>query len=88
MLAKELSGKIQKFIKKYGKRSAEDESEWSSPDAALMEMAAKELEAHGYVSSDPWSSWGSGGYGPYSSSEGRKEHDELLEEISKHLKRK
>jgi hypothetical protein len=30
-----------------------------------------------------WSEWGSGGYKPYNSKEGRKEHDSIMEAIEK-----
>ena len=87
MSAQELAAKIKAFLEKYGKRDVNDPSEWSSPDACLLEMTAKKLEA-GMPVERPFSMWGSGGYGPYASKEGRKLHDEILDEIEVFSKKK
>lgn len=87
MDAKELASEIQAFLAKYGKRSASEPEEWSSPDAYLMEHCAKMLEA-GKLPRMPHSGWESGGYGPYMSKEGRELHDELLVKIGAFIKGK
>lgn len=84
--AKELAEEIKEFMMAYGKRDANEPSEWNSPDGCMMECAALELEARGYVSRLPFSDWGSGGYKPYSSKEGEKLHNDLKVKISKFLK--
>jgi len=73
-----LAKRISAFLEKYGKRDRSAPEFWNSPDGAEMEMAAGILARAKNPSRVPWSDWGSGGYGPYTSVEGRTEHAELL----------
>lgn len=84
---KKLAERIYRFIKQYAgiRPDWDGESEddkFTSPDASQMkycaDMLSKELKPE-----QCWSEWGSGGYKPYSSKEGRQEHDELVKEIYK-----
>lgn len=81
----QLIKEIREFLKTYAKKSADNPEEYNSPDAYLLEMAANELEINDSISRYPFSEWGSGGYGPYTSKEGQKIHDDLLKEISKFI---
>ena len=84
---KELSERIYKFIDKYaGIRpdwdgESEDEK-FTSPDASQMKYCADMLKQD-KIPFRCFSEWGSGGYKPYSSKEGRDEHDKLVKEIYK-----
>jgi hypothetical protein len=42
--AQDLAFKIRLFLEKYGKHSADNPTEWNSPDASELETAATELE--------------------------------------------
>ena len=84
---KALADRIDKFLTEYGKRSANDPDEWSSPDAAELETVAKFLRVGKHVPRIPWSEWGSGGYGPYTSTKGRTEHDDILQLIKQFIQR-
>lgn len=76
---KRLAEKITVFLEKYGKRDVMEPSEWSSPDAAMLEVYAKALLIGGDRPLPlPFSSWESGGYGPYISKESRLEHDQIM----------
>ena len=79
---KALAEKITVFLAKYGKRSAWDEGKWNSPDAGELESVAMYLDEGIKPPRVPWSDWGSGGYAPYTSREGRAEHDELVRLIA------
>jgi len=70
-----LAEEISKFLTAHGKRNAEEPEEWSSPDALMMEISAKELKK-GNVRV-PNSSWESGGYQPLWSKLGRTWHDKI-----------
>jgi hypothetical protein len=78
---KTLAKRIRKFLDTYAKKDAEG-AEWNSPDAYELERCIRELET-GVILKAPFSEWGSGGYYPYTSKEGQKEHDEILKEIKK-----
>ena len=78
MEKKELSQRIRKFLKEY---AVVIDGEYTSPDAYQLEAAAVILESGKPLTTFPWSEWGSGGYKPYSSKKGSKEHDEILELI-------
>jgi hypothetical protein len=80
-----LSIKIRRFLKKYAGTTAD--GDYTSPDAYQLESAAEELESTGTVSKLPWSEWGSGGYKPYSSKDGKKIHDEIIDALSKEMKK-
>jgi len=81
-----LASDIRVFLERYAKRCPNEPSEYTSPDAYCLETAATELENFDNISTMPNSEWGSGGYGPYSSKEGRKEHNRLLEECRSFVK--
>ena len=81
MEKKELATRIRKFLETYARKDSE--GEWTCPDAYQLEMCADLLEQDQTISRIPWSEWGSGGYRPYTSREGQKEHEFLLEEIRK-----
>lgn len=86
MSSQDLAFLIRRFLKIYAKRSADDPQEWSCPDAYALETAATELENFGDLSRIPFSEWGSGGYGPYTSEIGRAEHEDILTACKKFLK--
>lgn len=79
-----LSDKILKFLNKYGVKDANNPNDWNGPDASLLEEFANAL-----VNSSklfyPHSEWGSGCYKPYTSTEGKTKHDEILNLIYKRL---
>jgi len=84
MEKKELAARIRKFLETYARKDSE--GEWTSPDACQMETCAILFEQNRVVERVPWSEWDSGGYHPYMSQEGRREHEFLLEEIKRHVK--
>lgn len=82
-----LANRIESFLNSHAVVAAsydpeydDPEERWSSPDAAMMMVAAQNIR-----NGDPiikvHSTWGSGGYKPYGDVEARKEHDMLLAEI-------
>lgn len=83
----ELAGRIMVFLGKYAKirpdwdaEYDDEEDKFTSPDASMMKYCADTL----YMGEKPlrcFSEWSSGGYVPYSSVEGREEHDALVKEI-------
>lgn len=83
----DLSNRILRFLEKYaGVRPDYDpnfdniEERFTSSDAGCLFYAAYQLDNDFPVS--PFiSSWESGGYTPYGSKEGRKEHDEIISQI-------
>lgn len=84
---KVLSERIQLFLDKYAGISPDwdgesDDNKYTSPDASMMKYCADML-GQGLKPDTCWSEWGSGGYKPYSSKEGKKEHDYLVAEIYK-----
>lgn len=89
MEMKKLADRIYQFIGKYAKVRPDWDAEYdgedekfTSPDASYMKYCA-DLLNRGVKPQQCWSEWGSGGYGPYLSKEGRKEHDYLVGEIYK-----
>lgn len=90
---KELAERIFCFIKKYAgicpdwtEEDGED-GKYTSPDAYEM-ISCAELISQGKIPYKCFSEWGSGGYKPYTSKEGKIEHDYLLSEIYKIIKSK
>jgi len=79
-MSNKLSLKIRKFLVKYAKLQP-GTTKYTSPDAYQLEAAATELEKTNTISTFPWSEWGSGGYGPYTSKRGRKQHDDILDAL-------
>jgi len=74
----ELAAEIRMFLNNYGRKNAEEPSEWSSPDALQMEMTATYLE-RGMIRV-PNSSWHSGGYGDLD--KGKECHDRIWRAIT------
>ena len=83
MTKKELAEKIYKFLETYAATCPDCSDEYTSPDAYQLENCATLLTSDKKLISMPWSEWGSGGYKPYSSKQGKKEHDNILSEIKK-----
>ncbi len=81
---KELAIRIRKFLDTYAVKPTHLDGQFNGPDPSMLEHAADCLE-QGIEPDRVWSEWGSGCYKPYSSTEGRKEHDEIIKELSKHL---
>jgi len=86
-----LAKRIYDFVNKYAGISpnwieTEDKEDvdgkYTSPDAYQMLYCADMLN-HGQKPIRCFSEWGSGGYKPYSSREGREEHDYLVKEVYK-----
>jgi hypothetical protein len=84
-----LSDRIYKFIDKYAgikpdfdPEYDDEDDKFTSPDASQMKYCADML-SKGLKPTQCWSEWGSGGYKPYISKEGREEHDFLVKEIYK-----
>lgn len=78
----QLAKEIREFLAKYAGRVPDRPDEYTSPDAYQLEMAATLLEQNKnvqYINS----SWQSGGYKPYTSEEGRKLHDSLINRCKK-----
>lgn len=91
---KNFAQRIYEFLDKYaGIRPTydpqhDDEYEkYTSPDAAQMKYCA-DMIANGIKPFQCHSEWESGGYKPYSSKEGREEHDFLVNEIYKFINSK
>jgi len=82
---KKLASDIITFLDKYAKLDASEPTEYSSPDACMMKAYAHGLLTGIKNPLKPWSSWSSGGYGPYSSTEGKKLHDELIKRINQRV---
>jgi hypothetical protein len=76
-----LAEKIEVFLKKYAGRCPDNTKEYTSPDAYALSYCALRLKNNDRIDTVPWSEWGSGGYKPYSSQEGKKEHEEIMTEI-------
>lgn len=72
-----LADRIERFLKKYGKRSPN--GEWNGPDSDMLDCSVEILR--GGNKPNPWSDWSSGCYMPYNDDAGRREHDAILNEI-------
>lgn len=88
----ELSEEIMRFLDAHGLSSANYDPEYdepgdrySSPDASELHGVA-ELLSMGERKPPrvPWSSWGSGGYGPYTDKAAREWHDSIMEKIKEY----
>lgn len=84
-----LAQRIYRFLEAYAAIRGDydpeyddEEDKYASPDASMLKGAADLLMA-GQMPKRCWSEWGSGGYRPYASAEGRLEHDALVAELSK-----
>ncbi len=91
---KELAERIYKFIDAYAgirpdwdAKYDEEDEKFTSPDASQMKYSADML-SKGLKPLQCNSSWSGGGYKPYSSKEGREEHDYLVTEIYKLINEK
>ena len=84
----ELANRIEKFLEKYAKTRPQDEDEdeeepqYNGPDPYQLLVCAKDLR-EGKKIMRCFSEWGSGCYSPYSSKEGREEHNYLVAEVYK-----
>jgi hypothetical protein len=80
----DLPQRIQSFLDKYAVLNPNKEDDldakYTSPDAHQIQSAAI-LLSNGIIPSRCFSEWSSGGYKPYSSKEGREEHDSLVKEV-------
>lgn len=86
---KELADRIYKFLNQYAgirpdwdAKLDNENDKFTSPDASQMKYCADMLK-QGLKPQQCWSEWSGGGYKPYSSREGREEHDCLVSEICK-----
>ncbi len=87
---KDLSERILKFIIEYAAISpnydetSEDlDDKYTGPDPYQL-LGFVTLYEEGVIPTRvPWSDWSSGCYKPYTSKEGREEHELILKEISK-----
>ena len=83
-----LSDRIYKFVSIYGAISPNwidddvDDEKYTSPDVYEM-LTCAELLKNNITPKKCWSDWGSGGYKPHTSIEGKKEHDIIVKEIYK-----
>lgn len=87
LVLKQLSDRIYRFLYKYADirpdfdaEFDEDAEKYSSPDASYLRYCA-DLLSKGTIPDNCHSEWGSGGYKPYTSAEGKQEHDYLVGEI-------
>lgn len=85
----DLSSRIMAFLRDHAGIAADFDPDYddpadcySSPDAAELHVAADAIRDGRPLRRVPWSSWGSGGYRPYSDPEARKTHDDLIAEIT------
>ena len=85
---KELSDRIYTFIDNYAGINPnwdpefdDEDDKFTSPDASQMKYCADML-SRGIKPVRCWSEWSGGGYKPYSSKEGRKEHDYLVKKVN------
>lgn len=85
----ELADEIMRFLDKHANSAADYDPEfddpgdrYSSPDASEMHIAAERLRRGIAIDRGPWSSWGSGGYSPYTDKEAQAWHDELKQKIA------
>jgi len=84
-----LAERIQRFLNQYAgikpdwdPKHDDEDDKFTSPDASQMKYCADML-SKGAKPLQCWSEWSGGGYKPYSSKEGRDEHDYLVKEIYK-----
>ena len=80
MSKKRLAKRIRVFLKTYAKKT--EDGEWNSPDAYQLEACANILETDELPHAIPFSEWGSGGYYPYTSKAGQREHSQILVKIA------
>lgn len=80
MNTKLLAKRIRDFLEKYAGK--DEDGEYTSPDAYQLHAVATRIE-QGMPIVRCWSEWGSGGYKPYTSTEGRQEHDLICAEVEK-----
>ncbi len=71
---------ILDFLKAHAKLNPNHPTEYNSPDANQLFIAAELLKA-GKLPTRVWSDWSSGGYQPYTSDEARKWHDRLVSQV-------
>lgn len=93
-MMKELSKRIYSFLEKYAAVRPDWDSEYddedekyTSPDASHLKYCADMLDKE-VIPYTCLSDWGSGGYKPITSVEGREEHDYLVKTIYGLIKNK
>jgi hypothetical protein len=85
----ELIEEIESFLKKHARPPVDPDEDpeilFSSPDAMELYLFKSRLEKGMKIDeiSYPHSSWGSGGYSPYSDKEAHIWHDSILDKIKK-----
>lgn len=91
---KQLADRIYTFLSKYAgikpdfdNKYDSDEDKYTSPDASMLRYFADSL-MKGIIADRCWSEWSGGGYKPYSSREGRTEHDDIMNNIYQLIKNK
>jgi hypothetical protein len=93
-MASELADDIFAFIEQYAEIKAdfdpdydEDSEKFASPDASILYAAAEMLKKDHCIPDNfsLASSWGSGGYSPYTSKEGEKTHDLIINKLSQFI---
>lgn len=80
-----LAKRIHDFLDKYASinpnyKYGNGKTKYTSPDAYSLLNCADMLN-HGQIPKRCWSKWSSEGYEPYSTLEGREEHDYLVRTI-------
>lgn len=92
---KQLAKRIYSFLEKYAgirpdfdPQYEEDYEKYTSPDASMLRYCADMLNQEKIPQQRPFSQWSSGGYKPYTSKEGKEEHDYLVKEIYKIIDKK
>lgn len=83
----ELSERILNFVDKYAKISPnwnndEDDEKYTAPDVYQLLDCVNSIQNNTPIFRC-WSDWGCGGYSPYTSKEGKEEHDFIIKEINK-----
>jgi hypothetical protein len=88
-----LVDRIYTFINKYANLNPnwdsefdDEEDKFTSPDASMLKYCADMIKI-GVVPDHCWSEWSSGGYSPYISKKGRLEHDEIIKDIYKIIRK-
>lgn len=79
----DLANRIDAFLAKYAAispNSEDGEKEYTGPDPYQLQVSS-ELLKKDQKPYRCWSEWGSGCYKPYSSKEGREEHDSIVSEV-------
>lgn len=79
---------IVNFLTKYANKDVNDEEYYSSPDAQSFEGYVYWLLGKSSYRPSFLSCWGSGGYSPYTDTQGRITHDTLIERLKDSVEKK